>query len=860
VIGTWFRASALRSADEPRALTDTRGHVALEVRWVRLRLLHAALSRGESLAACARRLGVAGESALDVVSPAVAIERLEARAHRARCELDARIDVSPPLAAHRAISHLGLDRTSRALLGTLLACDCDAGVAQLIASQGRAPGYPTLAALADVVGCDDVVALARAALDDDGHHAICEVVDAGVPVPLCETAVRLRPRLRRYLLELAGAPESLRGLLHTLPRPASEFVVSSVREAASRILDGIAAGSTPWLLGNTGSGRRTALALAAEQLGRPLLVVAWSELVNDAVRLEPRLRDLELEARLTDSLVALDWRGPWSPFALPVLARLGRTLPGAVAAITSEPHLGIAAQLERAVAVRLEATPRRDRVQLIHALLVTRAERFEDAAVDELAEAFALNPGEIHAVVAMCPQASTAAQCVASYRERAFALVHTRLAELAQPVATPFSWDDLVVDDEAAAELRAIIAAVRYRRTLFDTWGLGRVMPYGRGVHAIFSGPPGTGKTMGAAVVAATMGRQLFRIDVSQLVSKYIGETEKNIGRIFDAAAGTHAVLFFDEADSMFARRTEVRSHHDRHANTQTGYLLQRMEQHDGVTILATNLIGSIDTAFARRIPYRVEFTRPSAAERATLWRRLLAPPLPTRAVDVDALSADFELSGAQIKNAIVRAGLTAASNATVITDVELRWAATLERRLAGAVLAAPTLTATEAPARAAVTREREPPLLRDFSVAPDGSALAISADDAIRVVAPGSGEELAVLPCDGLHDFAFVGPVLWVIDRDGVRRLPVVAGARDHRSEAAVPEVLTGSGGDHVALGRRAAHVDAGGLVELIGVRADTSMSARRPSRPGSGSSTARRSTSRRRRPRRSRRDDRCC
>ncbi len=182
-----------------------------------------------------------------------------------------------------------------------------------------------------------------------------------------------------------------------------------------------------------------------------------------------------------------------------------------------------------------------------------------------------------------------------------------------------------------------------------------------RGVSALFSGPPGTGKTMIAGILGNLLGVDVFRIDLSRIVSKWIGETEKNLSRLFDEAARTRAVLVFDEADSLFAKRTEVKSSNDRHANQEINHLLQRMESFEGVIILTTNMEKSIDEAFVRRLTFKIRFPAPEQEEREELWRRMLPPEMAFAAdVDLPDVARRFSVTGGFIRNAVIRASLIA--------------------------------------------------------------------------------------------------------------------------------------------------------------------------------------------------------
>jgi hypothetical protein len=233
---------------------------------------------------------------------------------------------------------------------------------------------------------------------------------------------------------------------------------------------------------------------------------------------------------------------------------------------------------------------------------------------------------------------------------------------LALAVESSFGFDDLVL---APAALRRLVELVSWRThapRVLDEWGFGRVFSRRRGAVALFRGPPGTGKTMAASIVANAMGLPLYRVDLAGLISKYIGETEKNLERVFAAAAAGDVVLFFDEADALFGKRSEVSDAHDRYANIETSYLLQRIEAQDGSVILATNLQDNIDAAFLRRIDVVVDFPAPGPADRLRLWERLSATRAPLATdLDLGFLAEGFELTGGEIRNVLIAAAHAAA-------------------------------------------------------------------------------------------------------------------------------------------------------------------------------------------------------
>jgi len=263
-----------------------------------------------------------------------------------------------------------------------------------------------------------------------------------------------------------------------------------------------------------------------------------------------------------------------------------------------------------------------------------------------------------------------------------------RLGGMAQRIPTGFSWDDLVLPKDTLDALKEVVRFARYKPFLLEDWGFAAKLPYGRGVSAILAGPPGTGKTMVAQLLAKELGYDLYRIDLSQVVNKYIGETEKNLAKIFDEAETSHAVLFFDEADSLFAKRTEVRSSNDRYANLEVNYLLQRMETYDGVTLLATNLEQGLDEAFKRRVRFSVQFEMPEEDERKLLWRSMFPPQVPLDPeIDWDQIAKRFEMAGGYIKKAALRAALIAAEARRPLTTTDLLEAARLEYREMGRII-----------------------------------------------------------------------------------------------------------------------------------------------------------------------------
>ncbi len=253
-------------------------------------------------------------------------------------------------------------------------------------------------------------------------------------------------------------------------------------------------------------------------------------------------------------------------------------------------------------------------------------------------------------------------------------LVRPRLDVLAQRLDLKATWNDLVLPKEEKDMLQQLADQVGQRSTVYGTWGFADKMNRGLGINALFAGESGTGKTMAAEVIANALRLNLFRIDLSAVVSKYIGETEKNLRRLFDAAEDGGALLFFDEADALFGKRSEVKDSHDRYANIEINYLLQRMEAYRGLAILATNMKSALDTAFVRRLRFIVNFPFPGPAERKSMWERVFPPQTPKDTLDYDRL-ARLNLTGGSIHNVALNAAFMAAQAGTKVT-MELVFAA----------------------------------------------------------------------------------------------------------------------------------------------------------------------------------------
>jgi hypothetical protein len=430
--------------------------------------------------------------------------------------------------------------------------------------------------------------------------------------------------------------------------------------------------------GRAGSGRRTLIASIAAEAGHALGILDVSLLprgdrgLAHAVRLGLRRAQL---AGLLPCVVGLEDIVFDGRENRQQLVEVVRAHPGPLAIVM--PPTETAPLDPGHVAIELAVLDETER-----ALIWRRAASDAGLAtleVDPLAARFRVGPGVIHrAIAATLEQRTTEpARAIDAFirqtRDARLGAHATRVARLA-------SWDGLVLPGDVLDSLRELVARVRHRRTVFETWGMDDTMATSRGLTALFSGPPGTGKTLVAGVIARELGLDLYRVDLSKLMSKWLGETERNLAAIFDAAEDGQVILLFDEADSLFAKRTEVRSSNDRYANLEVNYLLQRLDTFEGIAILTTNAVRSIDPAFKRRLSFRLSFPFPDEETREQLWRAHLPTRLPIEgALALDRLAHKYQLSGGYIRNACLRAAFLAAEDAGPLGQHHLERAVALE-------------------------------------------------------------------------------------------------------------------------------------------------------------------------------------
>ncbi len=250
----------------------------------------------------------------------------------------------------------------------------------------------------------------------------------------------------------------------------------------------------------------------------------------------------------------------------------------------------------------------------------------------------------------------------------AYKQITWQLSDKATLIKKKHAWDELVMRKSEKEIIRRACNQIKYKHIVYDKWGMDKRILYGRGLSMLFTGPPGTGKTMAAQVVASELGLEIYKVDLSKVISKYIGESEKNLGEVFESAKRSNVILLFDETDALFGKRTEVKDSHDKNANVETSYLLQKMEEYNGITIMTTNFIENIDKAFFRRINYVIHFTFPDEKLRKEIWIKMFPKETPvSKDVDFDFLSKNFEIAGGNIKNVVLTATFMAASESSEI-------------------------------------------------------------------------------------------------------------------------------------------------------------------------------------------------
>ncbi|MBW0001704.1 MAG: ATP-binding protein [Verrucomicrobia bacterium] len=497
------------------------------------------------------------------------------------------------------------------------------------------------------------------------------LVELGAGHGLTCAPLRIDERILHYLAGMNVLDSRLEPLLQA--RGAPECVTEDHELLAVRMARTFqsCAGRPPvlHLCGDDPHGQEDAAALAAHAAGRYLLVVRSEDIPAAGADWEQIARLWEREALLLPAALLIQCgSGGLTPSA----RRLTEILPGMIFVASREP-----ARLEPSfLRFDVEKPAPAEQKRLWQMALGPAAAGF-NGTLDAVSQHFKLSARTIFATGSRLRADQTVSQPQDLW-QACRSLARPKLGDLAQRIVSSAGWDDLVLPELQKQTLRQIASQVRHRMTVYETWGFAAKDDRGLGVSALFTGESGTGKTMAAEVLAAELGLDLYRIDLSAVVSKYIGETEKNLKQVFDAAEDGGTLLLFDEADALFGKRSDVKDSHDRFANIEVSYLLQRMEAYQGLAILTTNLKSSMDRAFQRRIRFTVNFPFPDAAQREAIWIRVFPAKAPARSLDPKKLS-QLNVAGGNIRNIALNAAFLAAESGCPVEMKHLLEAARLE-------------------------------------------------------------------------------------------------------------------------------------------------------------------------------------
>jgi AAA+ superfamily predicted ATPase len=493
-------------------------------------------------------------------------------------------------------------------------------------------------------------------------------------------------RLVDYLLEIpSGEPKLSAFTLNIKPRKSWDDLVlpaelvSTLREAPQ-----LMGGTSPPILvfeGGDGAGKQSCAEALCGEMGCALLSVDADGLMASQIDPTEVFALLAREQRLCNAGIYLhgieaffDAEGRVQPRARNFVRSLARLLAPVILACARPCDFKALLPESRSYVFHFPALPFPLRQQVWEREIDSVFNARNGADINALANQFVLTGGQIR-------EAVQAAKDDLRLRGNSDALPSTTdlfaaarmqsqrdLGSLAQRIEPVYSWDDLILPPATLTQLREVVEALKNRHVVYTQWGFEEKLSLGKGLKALFAGESGTGKTMTAEVMARELGLDLYKIDLSTVVSKYIGETEKNLDRIFRAAQSSNAIIFFDEADALFGKRSQVKDAHDRYANIEVAYLLQKIEEYDGFVILATNLILNIDEAFKRRMNHTVEFPFPDEHHRELLWRGMFPSQTPlAEDLDFAFLARQFSMSGGNIKNAALAAAfLAAAEHSTV--------------------------------------------------------------------------------------------------------------------------------------------------------------------------------------------------
>ena len=505
--------------------------------------------------------------------------------------------------------------------------------------------------------------------------------------------IRVSRRLIAYIRGDRSIAEETRDFISTESTGNDITGVISERIQASleRLVNHAVSSDRSLLLyfqGADGTGKLTAARYLCSRIDAPLISFDFRHLPMDSERLRLTLKPILREIKLAGAAVVIpEWHTldaddralPDSEF---VLSRIRESSPLVI--LTSEQPFRLPRKKFPFVELAFDELGYAERAKSWGTHLNGSLHGESSIDVQSLSGLYRFNEGQIKSVVQRAKLRRAALQgdeniseseLIAGCREES----SQKLAELAVRVKARHSWDFLILPEEQKGELRELCNHMKFKACVYEDWAYNTRVS-AAGLNVLFTGPPGTGKTLAASVIANELGLELYKIDLSTIVSKYIGETEKNLSKIFSEAESSNAILFFDEADSLFGKRSEVRDSHDRYANIQVGYLLQKMEEFPGMTILATNLSENIDEAFLRRLHFSVDFPFPGAEERQRIWRVSFPEQAPLdKTIDFEYLGRKIKVPGGNIRNIALHAAFHAAAEDGIITLEHIERAAKRE-------------------------------------------------------------------------------------------------------------------------------------------------------------------------------------
>jgi len=510
------------------------------------------------------------------------------------------------------------------------------------------------------------------------------------PAPLLQRLLKLDDRVVNFLLGFRQTDARLEHVAHLLaPQAKAQLatVLEDLREQMRSFLTTHfsarqSAGNVIFYLhGPYASGKRALAESVSHDLGLPLIVGDVEQMLSGPLGFEEAIWLLCREAVLQPAVLCLEHvdgllaEPDKHRLQVKALVEAMRTFARVAFLLGGQAWQPQGVLREEAfIALEMPRTTAMTRKQFWESHLHGHQRLADDVDWGVLASNFRLQPGQMR-------EALVAAEHLARWRSPAEggitmadlyaacrAQSSARLSTLARKIEARYTWDDIVLPPDQLAQLKELCNQAKYRHLVYGDWGFEHKLSLGKGLNALFSGPPGTGKTMAAEVIAHELHLDLYQIDLSQVVSKYIGETEKNLQQIFREAQTSNAILFFDEADALFGKRSEVKDAHDRYANIEVGYLLQKMEEHQGISILATNLRQHLDEAFVRRMHCIVEFPFPDEEYRRRIWDVAFPREAPLAAdVDYSLLAREVKLAGGNIKNIALAAAFYAAEDGRVI-------------------------------------------------------------------------------------------------------------------------------------------------------------------------------------------------